>query len=515
MTALSAGLVFTLLLTLFACEGESSKPLVNPVADTPPIIMASSPTPLKTTDCDYSSELKPRVRCFKYYTHSKDLGFTLPVIKILPREYLSNGSQDTPILYIPGGPGGGGYTQEVMVQLWLEWLDSSQLKSPIILFDGRGLAKDAAYWKCDAYQLLTQQILTNNWGLALEGKRSIDVLNTCFAKWQAHLQKSSPTNNYTGLQNITGFNTEQYAKDVVSMMSALGYERWNIIADSYGTRLAMAVASQYPKAVNKIILDSPYPAGKGNLADAFNVFTAAYESLFQRFSHVNFEQKFWALYAALKKHPLQVQSEDWTTFTHKEWLLTHDRLALLLYTAMYSSDWYSDIPAAVDGWLGAGNKESQTLLDGFWNFVFDDTFNALIYYATECQDNALTSHADFIKALNGAPKWKALFKDDWSLDICKHSVFKDAKELKPRPWGQPTLIVNGALDPVTPEAYAHTTKALAKQAWLIKNPNTSHSEFILSHCAKKLAFWFFMQPQNVLKGPWPLNELDCQEYKLH
>ncbi len=59
--------------------------------------------------------------------------------------------------------------------------------------------------------------------------------------------------------DLSAYNTSENANDVAALMSALGYETYNIHGISYGTRLTLEVLRSHPDAVRAAIIDGVAP----------------------------------------------------------------------------------------------------------------------------------------------------------------------------------------------------------------------------------------------------------------
>jgi pimeloyl-ACP methyl ester carboxylesterase len=78
------------------------------------------------------------------------------------------------------------------------------------------------------------------------------------------------------------FNTANSSKDLVGLMSALGYESYNLHGTSYGTRLALEILRRHPEApVRGVVLDSPSSPTTDRLS---TLVTAPHEMVTQLFT---------------------------------------------------------------------------------------------------------------------------------------------------------------------------------------------------------------------------------------
>ena len=59
--------------------------------------------------------------------------------------------------------------------------------------------------------------------------------------------------------DLSAYNSAESARDIEDLRQALGAERITLYAASYGTRLALAYARQFPEHVDALVLDSPLP----------------------------------------------------------------------------------------------------------------------------------------------------------------------------------------------------------------------------------------------------------------
>ena len=59
--------------------------------------------------------------------------------------------------------------------------------------------------------------------------------------------------------NLAAYNSAESAADLNDLRLTLGYEEWNLVGISYGTRLALTAMRDYPEGIRCVILDSTYP----------------------------------------------------------------------------------------------------------------------------------------------------------------------------------------------------------------------------------------------------------------
>ncbi|MFC6760774.1 alpha/beta hydrolase [Sulfitobacter porphyrae] len=150
-----------------------------------------------------------------------------------------------PVIYLHGGPGSGTVSHVAKTIGYFEHLRG---RRDIIAIDERGV--DSSAPEMDCYTTLGAQLapvvdqkITGNAAPTLQA----DFINGCLAELDAK-----------GI-DYTLINTEQNAMDVPAVLSALGYESYNLYGISYGTKLTMEILRQDPPGIRSAIIDGNAP----------------------------------------------------------------------------------------------------------------------------------------------------------------------------------------------------------------------------------------------------------------
>ena len=153
--------------------------------------------------------------------------------------------QPDPVIYLHGGPGDGTVSRVVRTIGFFEHLRG---RRDIIAIDERGV--DSSAPEMDCYATLGDQ-LGDVVDARLEGLQMTvleqDFVSGCLAELDAK-----------GI-DISLINTEQNAMDVPAVMSALGYDSYNIYGISYGTKLTMEILRQDPPGIRSAVIDGNAP----------------------------------------------------------------------------------------------------------------------------------------------------------------------------------------------------------------------------------------------------------------
>ncbi|WP_114952162.1 alpha/beta hydrolase [Sphingosinicella terrae] len=139
-----------------------------------------------------------------------------------------------PIVYLAGGPGGSGAgtargpRQPIFLAL--------RQVADVIALDQRGVGLSDAIPPCAAERPLDPSLPLGEATLTAYYR---DTLRSCLERWRA--AGVSPS----------GYTTEQSAEDIEDLRRALGAERIDLWAISYGTHLALALMRRHPGSVGR------------------------------------------------------------------------------------------------------------------------------------------------------------------------------------------------------------------------------------------------------------------------
>lgn len=237
-----------------------------------------------------------------------------------------------PVFFIAGGPGQSAIELAGPVSRMLGRLGRTR---DIVLVDQRGTGRSAPL-RCEggaARPSLREQ---------LETPLQIQRLRECLARLQA-----------LPWGELRHFGTSVAVADLDAVRQALGAERINVVAASYGTRVALESLRRYPQRLRRVVLDGVVSADMG-LAEAATIDgQAAFDALLRSCSqddacqrdHPQLAQRWKALLATLPRevrivHPLTGQAESLRLSAHA--------LARLVRAALYVPSTASALPAAIE-----------------------------------------------------------------------------------------------------------------------------------------------------------------------
>ncbi|UCE90125.1 MAG: alpha/beta fold hydrolase, partial [Pseudomonadota bacterium] len=247
-------LLLALVLLAGAPHLAHAKPLAN--------VVLESGTRMEWADCWFDAPFTKKVHCgYLYPSHGSVRGTVnevrLPVVVIGKR--FSRHKND-PVLYLEGGPGYSTGLDEAGMERWWAWLDQHGWPHDLILFDQRGTGLGAPDLDCPNMLKVARASLPNALDARQEGALWREATGVC----RRYLEEQ-------GI-DVSAYTTQNITRDIYELMEALarsqlGYERFNLYAASYGTRLGLSLLRTRPQRVRAVILDSVYPPDKDALLE--------------------------------------------------------------------------------------------------------------------------------------------------------------------------------------------------------------------------------------------------------
>lgn len=433
--------------------------------------------------CWFAIPAPEQVRCGELQTPDSSGSFRLPVVRFLDQ---SLAHQADPVIYIQGGPGGSAGLNAEGIAYWRNWLSIANLGRDFIIIDPRGVGRSRPSLRCPEYDQFSLKILRYNFSTREELAQGFKVLSDCFRQLQAQ-----------------GFKPEHYgtaisAQDLRALMTLLTQtnpkeQMWNLLGVSYGTRVALTAATGQTN-VRSLILDSVYPVGYGGLQAWPALFDHSIQQFFDwcqqhtcassnnfthaKAAHSNSEPDVAHLLLALetlRTKPMHLVIPRWNGEAPINLLLNDQRFLAAVFSAMYSHHEWGLIGPAITAVLAGESKDLQMLIENFINYTFDDSFSSLVFMAVDCRDHALGNQADYQKMIAEHPMFSAYMKDLWQYQACHLLLTEESQALvvteAPR---QPSLLLAGELDPITPRAWAQAQDKLWPNARLVTIKDIGH-----------------------------------------
>ncbi|MEL6212143.1 MAG: alpha/beta fold hydrolase [Pseudomonadota bacterium] len=361
--------------------------------------------------------------------------------------------RDDAVIYLTGGPGARvtGYVPRFVKHGLRDVRD-------MYILEQRGIGTSQDF--CPIYGLVDPAAA--NKPSFLEAQRAgLAAMETCFKNAKA------------ARVDLSAYNTIENARDVEALRRALGFEQWNVWGISYGSILGQAYLKQDPDGIRSAVLDAIVPIDPEiNFQGIGRHFQRSLDILKEACdadatcakAHPDFIEKLKAAIRSVQETPIEVDALDPEYFpSGKAWFF-NQVVGGATFVQLYEQKNYGGLPAFMsafaDATLNRDEKVFKLMTSGMGpggGFGISQG----MYNAIACNDGWVEGYraawekdaADHpeLGALNGLP---ALADD--VVAICKRYGMKprDPAQYAPVETTIPTIVAEGAMDPITPPPFA-------------------------------------------------------------
>jgi len=303
--------------------------------------------------------------------------------------------------------------------------------------------------------------------------------------------------------DLAAYTTAANAADVNDIRVALGYDRVDVWGLSYGTRLALALADDFPEAVHSLVLDSALPPSVNQVVDrvanaerAFRVlFDGCADDLACASAYPDLETVFYDLVDRLNTTPASYLAQHPRTGVVHNVVLTGDRLVRTLVDALDDASLIPFIPLVA----ASVHHGDFTLMSQATSLLtFDDGRSAGMFYSVNCAGEVSRTSAPQVFAARRTARTEIAeaLSEDARLRICAEWGSAQPRSSATRPFVSdvPTLILAGEYDPLTPPAYAEIAGRTLRHSSWFEFPGIGHAVVPTSPCAFAMMIDFLAAP---------------------
>ena len=192
--------------------------------------------------CDYKTKTATyKAECGTLIVPENRLNPTSRLLAIpVKRIHAQSDSSLAPIFYLGGGPG--------MSNMGFNPADDLLAKHDVVLVGYRGV-DGSSVLDCPEY---SQATLGD--GREVFSDASLAIMTRAVKVCSARM-------NAEGVE-LSGYTISQVVEDLEATRVALGYEKINLLSESYGTRVAQVHAYLYPKSLNRSVMIGVNPPGR-------------------------------------------------------------------------------------------------------------------------------------------------------------------------------------------------------------------------------------------------------------
>jgi pimeloyl-ACP methyl ester carboxylesterase len=301
------------------------------------------------------------------------------------------------------------------------------------------------------------------------------------------------------------YNHVEAAADIAMVMTALGYDRFNLYGNSAGSELGQHVLRDFPDRVRSAVLTSVLPLsetfGTQMPANAVGALWLVFEQCEKdpecRRENPNLEDTFFRLIETLDERPVTMTLRSPFTGSDFRVHLTGQRLAQWVFALLYDTEAVHALPGFITR-LAAGDHSPLEAQSGA--FLVPETFSWGVHYSAECAEGGGFALED-IRLGDRYPAFAEAVADVWYgprnlLAVCEvwGVPLLDDYVQQPVTGDVPTLLLSGALDNVTPPRYAEQVAEGLSRSYTYTYPDVAHTPISGGLCPLSMIAQFVADP---------------------
>ncbi|MGB1285629.1 MAG: alpha/beta hydrolase [Aggregatilineales bacterium] len=414
-------------------------------------------------------------------------------IAVMKIHSTSDNPAPDPVIYLSGGPGGNvlSFAGVIVQGFFAPFLEHRD----IILFDQRGTGQSKPSLACDNINAAAVEILSRE-----QDPGTISALDAYLPECHQQLLDKDI--------NPAMYNSATSAQDVQDLRRTLGYDEWNLLGISYGTRLALTILRDDDSGIRSVILDSVYPPEVDlysplvpNVLRALNVLfrdCAGDDACNSRYPDL--EAQFWDVYTRLNETPQHIENIT-TPFGNVDLYLTGDRFFNWVFNWLYSIPDIEAIPRRIDA-LSQNLQSAGAVRAGLQEDFYTFSVSMGMYLSVQCAEEIRLMPPDaFDASLAAYPQLATYMAGNFThnarlFDLCANWQSPPVNPIENDPVNSdiPVLLLAGEYDPVTPPAWAESSATTLSNSFYILFPATSHGVVRSHRCGQSVIEDFLQNP---------------------
>jgi pimeloyl-ACP methyl ester carboxylesterase len=313
--------------------------------------------------------------------------------------------------------------------------------------------------------------------------------------------------------DLSGYNTIENARDVKALRIALGYEQWNVWGISYGSILGQAYIKTDPEGILAVVLDAIVPLDVRNNTWAWRS-VQWYDRDLQMLDEIcqsqpgcatrypDLGQRIREATLSVQDDPIAVDVKDSENYpTGKAYFFT-DVVAFLPFAFLYEQKEYPGLPGLIYAWAEAVENRDEDVFKALASLggSFGDGSQGMAN-ATLCRDGDTEVQAEALQAdIEEFPVLGSAITSAESLqrrvEMClEHDMLpRDEAEYAPVETDLPALLIEGAMDPITPPPLAKAILPGFANGTYVEFPYAGHGPSRSVECAGDMLNAFFDNP---------------------
>lgn len=295
-------------------------------------------------------------------------------------------------------------------------------------------------------------------------------------------------------EGVEFYTTSVAVRDLDAVRAALGYERINLFAGSYGTRVAQHYLRRHPGRVRTVVLDGIVPPGHPLVPRIAIESQAALERVFARCAAApecnarfpNLPDQFDRVEARLGRGPVTVTLADPVTGVRRALAVTREHLVIMARMLTYSARTASLLPLVVHE---AATRDNWIPLAAQGEMIGEDLERMIamgMHHSVVCAEDAPRFAGAVDREALEATTIGAIMVDGMAA-ICE--IWPrgpvDADFHEPLESDVPALLLSGEFDPATPASYGVEAAKGFRNGLHVVVPGQGHGQMYLA-CIQRL-----------------------------
>ncbi len=353
-----------------------------------------------------------------------------------------SGSGKYPIVLFTGGPGG----YSLVKGQFDGWLDDELRKErDIIFFDQRGINLSSGLPNLEE---AIQDVVAADYS----SDEEIRAMKEAFRQFSEQMKEEG--------RDLSNYNSFQNARDVGALMNHLGYEKYNLVGGSYGTRLARIVQNMFPELVNGVILNSPNPLGGDLLISRLEAYSLSLSRIFDycastdgcNDAYPDLKKVYLESVAWLSENPLTI------AYSKGNYVVNPQDAIYIIRRALYRTDARERIPALIYAFSNQDKEPIKEIIEG--DVILNSNYNSSMWLAVERHEmfdprNTPGVIDSIYETYELFPDRLGLFNACYLAGAYLHDNVLPIGGRRFDPSDLPTLVFVNHYDPVTPPEDGH------------------------------------------------------------
>ena len=321
--------------------------------------------------------------------------------------------------------------------------------------------------------------------------------------------------------DLTHYNIQNIARDLIALRQVLGYKQWNLYGTSFSTTLMLLLMEADAGATRSAILHSVKPPHITTFDHEADSGLRAIQQMFNdcmadpscAANYPDLESQFYALVKELNQTPLEFEIWSHDLNDYIPITFTGDNLISWLMIDNYYQPTFPPfgsayIPLLISEASSGNNTALQAAAQGYWGKTLEDSHWAWgLLLTVSCQQDLPAANSP-----RPASDQAASQKLDGYARSAGQRAICAAWDLPPQPLPAdnyiqsdiPTLVFAGSYDPVTPPAWSQATADHLPNSTYVEFSGQGHNTTVQNPCTQTLQ-------TNFLKDPFATLDTNCVE----